>query len=996
MCKQLIYGTCVAVILSVSTMVQAGTFTDSFDAAHDYLTQGVEGTGWDGFVGRGAGEAVSALNASTDRAGALYMASTGAYWSDPWSPLGPFLYKVVQGDFVATVRVSDYATGVYYNNCGLMARVANAADAGAGEDWISIDYFPLYGVGNIVRYAENNARSEDVGGNGTGTNAHRYLQLERVGNTFYLRTSTDGVTWVNYPDASFTGLNRPDLDGLAVQVGIHQATFSSALGYVVFEDFSVSGDMVSVGNKAIKPKPASKATDVMRDIVVSWTPAEGAAKHNVYFGTDPAGISLASQGQDANTYDPGLLVFGQTYYWRVDEVQADGVTIDQGDVWNFTVEPPGYPIKNVTATASSAHSKDMGPEKTVDGSGLSPDDKHNVDGKAMWLSNRKGPEPTWIRFQFDKSYKLYEMWVWNSNQAMESSLGVGAKDVTIEYSTDAATWTTLGDFEFAQAPSEDDYASNTTVNLRGAVAKYVKLTIKSNWFGALPQYGLSEVRFFYVPVSAREPKPATDTTGLHPQVTLSWRAGREATSHEVYLGSDPNNLPLATTVPEPTYDAALNLGQKYFWKVVEVNATQGATAWPSEVWNFSTAESIAVDDFESYTNESPKRVFQTWIDGAGFSKDDYFPNGHSGNGTGSLIGYDPEAGNIMETSLIHGGRQSMPLYYDNSAGGTSEAERTFGTPQDWSKHGITTLVIWFRGDPNNVAAPLYAKINGTKVLYNGGAASTAFPLWKQWNITLSSVAGLNLTSIKTLTIGVGNGPAGATGTIFIDDIALYATAPQVATATDPGTNGLVLLYAMEGNVQDTSGKGNHGTTSGDPGYLPSMAGMGKALQFDGLNDHVNVPVGTLLSTLTNATFTAWVNFSGAGGSWQRVFDFGTGDTNYMFLTPNTGAGAARFAIRTAAVGEQRATNPSALGTGWHHLAIVIDATSMALRLYQDGTLVRTSTTTLLPKDLGVTTQNWLGRSQFTGDPFFNGLLDDFRIYNRVLTAPEVRYLAGDR
>ena len=246
----------------------------------------------------------------------------------------------------------------------------------------------------------------------------------------------------------------------------------------------------------------------------------------------------------------------------------------------------------------------------------------------------------------------------------------------------------------------------------------------------------------------------------------------------------------------------------------------------------------------------------------------------------------------------------------------SEAEYTFTTPQDWSKYGVTTLVIWFRGDATTSRPQSMPRSTARKSSINNGAASTALPVWKQWNITLSSVAGLNLKSIKTLAIGVGDGNSGGTGTIFIDDIRLYATAPQVAAPADPGTNGLSLLYAMEGNVQDGSGKKQDGTTSGDPVYVQGMAGYGKAMQFDGLNDYVTLPIGSLLSTLTNSTFTVWVNFSDAGGAWQRVFDFGTDDTNYMFLTPSTGQ-APRFAIRTATVGEQIADSSSA---AWDRLA----------------------------------------------------------------------------
>ncbi|MBN1506075.1 MAG: discoidin domain-containing protein [Sedimentisphaerales bacterium] len=1005
MWRRFICGTCIAAILSVGA-AQAATFTDSFDAAHDYLAEGVEGTGWDGFIGRGPNETVAALNASGDRPGQLYIASANGWYQEPWSPLGPLLYKMIEGDFIATVRVSDYAgtsaAPLYHNNCGLIAR-AVPEDAGPGEDWVAIDYFPIWSCGNFVRSANDDVRSED-GHNGRAWNLYPWLQLERKGNNFHFRTSSDGVTWT---EMGVSPLVREDLASVPLQVGLYQATYSADMGYAGFDDFTVEGPYVIPPNKAYNPKPGAGVTDVLRGTgtMLSWTGATTATAHDVYFGTDAGAIPLVSPAQDANTHDVGLLDFGKTYHWRVDEVRADG-TVDQGIVWSFTIETYGSPIMNVTATASSASNKDTGPEKTIDGSGLTADDLHSSNSKTMWLSKRGGPQPTWIQYEFDQPYKLHEMWVWNSNQLVEPDLGVGAKDVTIEYSSDAANWTPLGDFEFTQAPGEDDYASDIAIDFGGAVAKYVKLTINSNWGDILIQYGLSEVRFFYVPVLAREPKPASGETGVNPQVTLSWRAGREAASHSVYLDTDEQAVAggtaTAVVVAEPRYEAALNLAQQYFWKVVEVNEVQTPPAWPGEVWSLTTADYIVVDDFESYTNNSPDRVFQTWIDGLGFSPDNFFPNGGDGNGSGSLVGYDPTLGDIMETAIVHGGRQSMPLYYDNSGGtGVSETQRTFDPPLDWTKHGVTTLVIHFCGDTENVAAPVYAKINGTKVLFNNGVASTAGPVWKQWNIPLSSMAGVNLKSVKSLTIGVGDGATGGTGTLFVDDILLYATAPaQPPTPTDPGTSGLTLLYAMEGNVQDSSGKGNHGTASGSPGYMPSMPGYGQAIQFDGLGDYVDVPIGSLLSTLTNSTFAVWVN-SPDGGVWGRVFDFGTDATNYMFLTANAGAGNARFAMRTPSVDEQLVTGSRALGAGWHHLAVVIDATVetqnlASLRLYQDGSLVSSGATTLLPKDLGVTTQNWLGRSQYTADPFYGGLIDELRIYNRALSESQVRYLAGER
>ncbi len=260
------------------------------------------------------------------------------------------------------------------------------------------------------------------------------------------------------------------------------------------------------------PIPEDTATDVHRDAVVSWGAGEYAATHDVYFGTsfddvndasrgNPMGV-LASQGQAATQYDPAGLVYGQTYYWRIDEVNAaPDNTIFKGETWSFTAEPFAYPVTPAAATASSAQTG-MGPQNTINGSGLNANDEHSAELTQMWMS--AGTQPNWIQYEFDKIYKLHELWVWNSNQLIETFLGFGAKDVTIEYSADGETWATLeGVTEFARATASPTYAANTTVDFGGAMAKFVKLTINANWGGVAPQTGLSEVRFLYIPVGLR-------------------------------------------------------------------------------------------------------------------------------------------------------------------------------------------------------------------------------------------------------------------------------------------------------------------------------------------------------------------------------------------------------------------------------------------------------------------------------------------------------------
>jgi hypothetical protein len=543
------------------------------------------------------------------------------------------------------------------------------------------------------------------------------------------------------------------------------------------------------GQRISNPKPADGESNVDRYVSLSWDAGTMADKYDVYFGADATVVSEATranpsgvlQSQDqAETYYPlnGVLTleYGQTYYWRVDEVvTAPSQTILKGKVWSFTLEPFVIPIpaESITATASG-QSPDQGPEKTIDRSGLDANDLHSTVLTDMWLSDTT--KPVWIEYTFDQVYKIRQMLVWNYN-GEEILTVLGLKDVTIEYSADGVAWTQLtGVSTFAQAPGTPDYAADTIVDFGDVAAKKVRITAQSNW-GNSPifnKYGLSEVRFLHIPVAARQPSPKSGATDVEIDGVLSWRAGREAAEHKVYLSTDQQAVAdgtvAAATVHQASYSpSSLILGTTYFWRVDEVNEAETPAIWPSGIWTFTTADRVVVDDFESYGDDSPNRVFQAWIDGAGFSPDEFFPNGNQGNGTGSLVGHDPTMGHIMEYTIIHGGRQSMPLTYD----GLSEATRTFDPAQDWTRGGIQTLVLFFQGAPSNVPGELYVKINNTKVSYGGSTDDLAAPEWKQWNIALPSGAGLG--AVNTLTIGVASGQ----GMLYIDDIGLYRSAPAV-------------------------------------------------------------------------------------------------------------------------------------------------------------------------------------------------------------------------
>jgi hypothetical protein len=483
----------------------------------------------------------------------------------------------------------------------------------------------------------------------------------------------------------------------------------------------------------------------------------------------------------------------------------------------------------------------------------------------MWLSSATGPQPTWIEYQFDDVYKLHQMWVWNSNQVVESLVGLGFKDVSIEYSVDGTDYTTLGiTHQFAQAPGAPDYAHNTTVDFGGAAAKYVRLTANSNWGGILNQYGLSEVRFFYIPVHAREPSPDSGAAEVDVDVTLSWRAGREAAQHDVYVSTDEQaviegSAGVATVTEAGHGPLSLDLGKTYYWRVDEVNEAESPTMWESDLWHFTTRRFIVVDDFESYNDFDPddpksNRIWNTWIDGYGVPTN------------GSVVGY--EYPGLVQT-IAHGGEQSMPFMYSNTATAAySEAERTFTVGQNWAEAGIAALVLHFHGASENTGQ-MYVKINDSKVVYDGDTADITRLQWSQWNIDLASL-GADLQNVTKLSVGFdGNG---ASGRLHFDDIRLYPSRcvaslrkPQgdinndcvvdykdieimandwlvndytiAVSATPPSNADLVAYYTLDNNVLDSSGNNFNGTENGDPSYVAGV--VGQAISLDGDGDYVD-------------------------------------------------------------------------------------------------------------------------------------------------------------
>ncbi|KPK34154.1 MAG: hypothetical protein AMJ65_18750 [Phycisphaerae bacterium SG8_4] len=281
-----------------------------------------------------------------------------------------------------------------------------------------------------------------------------------------------------------------------------------------------------------------------------------------------------------------------------------------------------------------------------------------------------------------------------------------------------------------------------------------------------------DVWAFTTPGAVGNPQPANGAADVQMIETLSWTAADNATSHELYFGADADAVKNATTA-SPEYIGTRALGSEsydpgglawdssYAWRVDEVYPTGAVKGL---VWTFATADFILVDDFESYNNIDPPdpasdRVFDKWIDGFGTTTN------------GALVGHDLPP--YAETTIVHGGAQSMICTYDNNLK-TSEATLTLVYPRDWTAEGVTKLSLWFRGDSGNAADRMFVAL-GNSTVYHPDVAATQMTGWNEWVIDLTEFAGVDLTNVDSITIGFGtkdSPAAGGTGTMYFDDIRL--------------------------------------------------------------------------------------------------------------------------------------------------------------------------------------------------------------------------------
>jgi hypothetical protein len=205
----------------------------------------------------------------------------------------------------------------------------------------------------------------------------------------------------------------------------------------------------------------------------------------------------------------------------------------------------------------------------------------------------------------------------------------------------------------------------------------------------------------------------------------------------------------------------------------------------------------------------------------------------------------------------------------------------------------------------------------------------------------------------------------------------------------PGTPGLtgVGYWPLNENGGDTANDeagNNNGRLVNGPTWTAGKSGS--AVQFNGSNQYIDTGK-TILNTTASYSAAAWVRLNSAGGAFQTVVSQ-DGPSNSAFYLQYSGADR-RFAMSFAGV---RALAPSAPVAGqWYHLVGVRDAATGQLRLYVDGQLAGQADACLGDSSTGPLV---IGRGRFGGNPvdYFGGTLDQVHIYDRALSAAEVKAL----
>ena len=547
------------------------------------------------------------------------------------------------------------------------------------------------------------------------------------------------------------------------------------------------------------------------------------------------------------------------------------------------------------------------------------------------------------------------------------------------------------------------------------------------------------------------PNPADTYAGASPDQTLHWTPAYSgnATHHDVYfgtsfddvndasIGDDPNNVYIGrrdtNSITRVEYNPAgiLVMGPTYYWRIDEVNDAELGSPWKGDIWSFSISY-VSIDNFESYFTNPELQV--EWKDNAdpenstycfAFSKDDQALDNRSMYLT-CMNAYSPFYGEVWHN---------------------------FAEDQDWSPAGTDArlLAMSYYGKINNSDAGMYMKLKdslGTEATQwiSKDPNTCKVASWTEALLPLRGFGSVDMSKISRVTIGVGLDPAAATGMVYIwvDNVRLYLPECNTSYLRAPGDiNGncttdfsdldimvaqgswLVsnladveviapigdpcLWYKFDGNSVDSSGNGYDGTVTDpcDPNYVTGQ--IGQALVFNGSTTdptYVDVPLGFLSTIDREITISVWLNNPHSGtrtvfagepneGQWGERILYLTllGDTADLIMGNET------YADPNGTVDHlSRGTGTDEFVDLWTHWAVTKDCDANEMAIYVNGEMLTSESYHLNGGSYNVAIAgiySFLLGCNVTHDNPYEGMIDDFRVYDYALSHGEILALAGE-
>jgi len=725
---------------------------------------------------------------------------------------------------------------------------------------------------------------------------------------------------------------------------------------------------------AREPHPENGSTpNVLASKPLGWTAGEGAVSHDVYFGMDEQAVrdadALDTTGvyrgrQDANGYSPpDVLEYDRTYYWRIDEVQAGGATVHRGRIWSFTTanyivvdDFEGYsdfPPDEIFSTWTDgffdpANGSTVGYSNPDFAAGEHYVETAIVHGGAQsmpyFYDNGVGKSEAVLTLRSQRDWtaqgvKALSLWFRGYPESVGGFTEGPAGTYTMT-ARGADIWGTSDEFHFAFK------------ELSGAgaiVAKVESVRNTNNWAKA----GVM-IR------DALEPGSAHGMMVVSPAQGVAFQRRTEAGN-----------------TSDGTTEAGITAPQ---WVKIE-----------RDLGGFITA---------SYSSDNV-----TWT-----------PIG------GQVISMNsPMYIGLALTS--HNPSMTGEVTFSN-------VQITGAVSQQWSHQDIGIL--------SNAAEPLYVALanrNGTAAaVYHNDPDAARIGAWTEWNIELKEFAdqGVNLADVNSFAIGLGNRQSpqpGGSGKMYFDDIRLYRSrcipllrksiadfnndcvvnyvdldlmaadwlkSDSTTATAAPNPAALVAHYKFDGNATDSSGNNNHGAEKGNPTYVPGM--FDQAIRLDGVDDYIAIDnMHYAGAGNTEVSVCAWVRTSSTANQHIAAFD----RNEYWRLQiagEAGGPGLVGWSVMTSS-GQVDYGSARRVDDGqWHHVAGVFD--NGTLTIYIDGGSERpvyggptfgTGTTRFGFLGIGSEATEFNGRSNATG--YYDGDLDDVRIYSHALSAAEIAYLA---